>query len=102
MPPANRVYPYLCRAVRNFARDRGGVSVTKEFYVAFEDVPTRHKLVIEITAIVLVNSLAVLLLGPFIFVQNVVHVYRLDLSYCRHSLNQWRYVHEHVFSAKTQ
>ena len=70
--------------------------------MAFEDVPTRHKLVIEITAIVLVNSLAVLLLGPFIFVQNVVHVYRLDLSYCRHSLNQWRYVHEHVFSAKTQ
>ena len=38
-----RVYPYLCRAVRNFARDRGGVNVTKEFYVAFEDVSTRHK-----------------------------------------------------------
>lgn len=38
-----RVYSYLCRAVRNFARDRGGVNVTKEFYVAFEDVPTRHK-----------------------------------------------------------
>jgi hypothetical protein len=38
-----RVYPYLCRAVRNFARDRGEVNVTKEFYVAFEDVSTRHK-----------------------------------------------------------
>jgi len=38
-----QVFPYLCQAVRNFARDRGGVSVPKEFYVAFEDVPTRHK-----------------------------------------------------------
>lgn len=38
-----RVYPYLCRGVRNFARDRGEVLVVKEFYVAFEEVPTRHK-----------------------------------------------------------
>ena len=43
--PPHRVFPYLCRSVRNFARDRGGVSVSKEFYVAFEDVPTRHKYV---------------------------------------------------------
>ncbi|XP_070536303.1 zygotic DNA replication licensing factor mcm6-like [Ptychodera flava] len=38
-----RVYPYLCRAVCNFARDRGQVPPNKEFYVAFEEVPTRHK-----------------------------------------------------------
>ena len=43
--PTHRVFPYLCRSVRNFVRDRGGVSVSKEFYVAFEDVPTRHKYV---------------------------------------------------------
>ena len=48
LPPhtlPHRVFPYLCRSVRNFVRDRGGVSVSKEFYVAFEDVPTRHKYV---------------------------------------------------------
>uniref|UniRef100_A0A3P9KIY2 DNA replication licensing factor MCM6 n=1 Tax=Oryzias latipes TaxID=8090 RepID=A0A3P9KIY2_ORYLA len=39
-----RVYPYLCRAVRNFARDHGNVPLTKEFYVAIEDLPTRHKI----------------------------------------------------------
>ncbi|XP_036401353.1 DNA replication licensing factor MCM6 [Megalops cyprinoides] len=39
-----RVYPYLCRAVRNFARDHGNVPVSKEFYVAIQDVPTRHKI----------------------------------------------------------
>ncbi|XP_002733704.1 zygotic DNA replication licensing factor mcm6-B [Saccoglossus kowalevskii] len=38
-----RVYPYICRAVCNFARDRAQVPPNKEFYVAFEDVPTRHK-----------------------------------------------------------
>ncbi|KAL7386447.1 hypothetical protein ABVT39_008467 [Epinephelus coioides] len=39
-----RVYPFLCRAVRNFARDHGNVPLTKEFYVALEDLPTRHKI----------------------------------------------------------
>ncbi|TRY82795.1 hypothetical protein DNTS_025566 [Danionella cerebrum] len=39
-----RLYPYLCRAVRNFARDHGEVPSTKEFYVAFQDLPTRHKI----------------------------------------------------------
>lgn len=38
-----RVYPFLCRAVRNFARDHGNVPLNKEFYVALEDLPTRHK-----------------------------------------------------------
>ncbi|KAM9720151.1 DNA replication licensing factor MCM6 [Menidia menidia] len=39
-----RVYPYLCRAVRNFARDHGNVPLNKEFYVALEELPTRHKI----------------------------------------------------------
>ncbi|KAK2822010.1 hypothetical protein Q5P01_022075 [Channa striata] len=39
-----RVYPFLCRAVRNFARDHGNVPLTKEFYAAIEDLPTRHKI----------------------------------------------------------
>uniref|UniRef100_H2TMB3 DNA replication licensing factor MCM6 n=1 Tax=Takifugu rubripes TaxID=31033 RepID=H2TMB3_TAKRU len=39
-----RVYPYLCRAVRNFARDHGNVPLNKEFYVALEDLPTRNKI----------------------------------------------------------
>ncbi|XP_068557942.1 DNA replication licensing factor MCM6 [Cebidichthys violaceus] len=39
-----RVYPFLCRAVRNFARDHGNVPVNKEFYVALEELPTRHKI----------------------------------------------------------
>lgn len=38
-----RVYPYLCRSVRNYARDRADVSVSKEYYVAFEDIAARHK-----------------------------------------------------------
>jgi len=38
-----RVYPFLCRAVRNFARDHGNVPLNKEFYVALEELPTRHK-----------------------------------------------------------
>ncbi|KAL0966349.1 hypothetical protein UPYG_G00294190 [Umbra pygmaea] len=39
-----RVYPFLCRAVRNFARDHGNVPVNKEFYLAIQDLPTRHKI----------------------------------------------------------
>ncbi|XP_072567162.1 MCM6 minichromosome maintenance deficient 6, like isoform X3 [Paramormyrops kingsleyae] len=39
-----RVYPYLCRAVRHFARDHGNIPQSKEFYVAFSDFPTRHKI----------------------------------------------------------
>ncbi|XP_078538581.1 DNA replication licensing factor MCM6 [Lissotriton helveticus] len=39
-----RVYPYLCRAVRSFARDHGNVPPNKEFYVAFQELPTRHKI----------------------------------------------------------
>ncbi|KAM5153003.1 DNA replication licensing factor MCM6 [Mantella aurantiaca] len=39
-----RVYPYLCRAVRSYARDHGNVPQNKEFYVAFQDLPTRHKI----------------------------------------------------------
>jgi len=40
-----RVYPYLCRAVRNFAMDHGPENFPqgKEFYASFVDVPTRHK-----------------------------------------------------------
>ncbi|XP_067406010.1 DNA replication licensing factor MCM6 [Emydura macquarii macquarii] len=39
-----RVYPYLCRAVKTFARDHGNVPPYKDFYVAFQDLPTRHKI----------------------------------------------------------
>ncbi|XP_016127064.1 zygotic DNA replication licensing factor mcm6-B-like [Sinocyclocheilus grahami] len=39
-----RLYPYLCHALRNFARDHGEVPTSKEFYVAFQDLPTRHKI----------------------------------------------------------
>ncbi|XP_053554227.1 DNA replication licensing factor MCM6 [Bombina bombina] len=39
-----RVYPYLCRAVRAFARDHGNIPQNKEFYIAFQDLPTRHKI----------------------------------------------------------
>merc|ERR550534_93017 len=39
-----RVYPYLCRAVRNFARDRGEVPLTKQFYASFINIPIRHKI----------------------------------------------------------
>ncbi|XP_050721019.1 DNA replication licensing factor MCM6-like [Eriocheir sinensis] len=38
-----RVYPFLCRAVRNFVRDHAEVSVEKEYYLSVVDVPTRHK-----------------------------------------------------------
>ncbi|XP_041102563.1 MCM6 minichromosome maintenance deficient 6, like [Polyodon spathula] len=44
-----RVYPHLCRAVRNFARDHGNIPATKEFYVSFSDFPTRQK-IRELTA----------------------------------------------------
>ncbi|KAF2985058.1 hypothetical protein EK904_012657 [Melospiza melodia maxima] len=39
-----RVYPYLCRATKAFARDHGNVPANKDFYVAFQDLPTRHKI----------------------------------------------------------
>ncbi|XP_069816467.1 maternal DNA replication licensing factor mcm6 isoform X1 [Dendropsophus ebraccatus] len=39
-----RVYPHLCRAVRNFVRQIGNVPVNKEFYVAFSDFPARQKI----------------------------------------------------------
>ena len=39
----NRVYPYLCRAVRNFAKDRGQIPDAKEFYVSFIEVPAMYK-----------------------------------------------------------
>ncbi|XP_067108731.1 MCM6 minichromosome maintenance deficient 6, like [Osmerus mordax] len=39
-----RVYPYLCRAVRHFARDHGNIPPSKEFYVAFSDFPTKQKI----------------------------------------------------------
>ncbi|XP_060724339.1 MCM6 minichromosome maintenance deficient 6, like isoform X1 [Tachysurus vachellii] len=39
-----RVYPFLCRAVRHFARDHGNIPPTKEFYVAFSDFPSRQKI----------------------------------------------------------
>ncbi|XP_064644824.1 DNA replication licensing factor MCM6-like [Lineus longissimus] len=38
-----RVYPFICRAVRNFAQDHGQVPPSKEFYVSFTEVPTRLK-----------------------------------------------------------
>nr|AGY14509.1 minichromosome maintenance deficient 6 [Scyliorhinus canicula] len=44
-----RVYPHLCRAVRNFARDHGNIPPNKEFYVAIQDLPARHK-IRELTA----------------------------------------------------
>ncbi|KAM4623625.1 MCM6 minichromosome maintenance deficient 6, like [Polymixia lowei] len=39
-----RVYPYLCQAVRHFARDHGNIPPSKEFYVAFSDFPSRQKI----------------------------------------------------------
>ncbi|XP_075220927.1 minichromosome maintenance 6 isoform X2 [Lycorma delicatula] len=39
-----RLYPFLCLAVKNFAKDHGwDSSKDKEYYVSFTDVPTRHK-----------------------------------------------------------
>ncbi|XP_053569007.1 maternal DNA replication licensing factor mcm6 isoform X1 [Bombina bombina] len=39
-----RIYPPLCRAVRNLARQQGNIPATKEFYVAFSDFPSRQKI----------------------------------------------------------
>ncbi|KAG0721771.1 Zygotic DNA replication licensing factor mcm6-A [Chionoecetes opilio] len=38
-----RVYPYMCRAVYNYVRDHTELTEQKDFYIAFVDVPTRHK-----------------------------------------------------------
>ncbi|XP_023371622.1 DNA replication licensing factor MCM6 [Otolemur garnettii] len=37
-----RVYPYLCRALKTFVKDRKEIPLAKDFYVAFQDLPTRH------------------------------------------------------------
>ncbi|KAH0510073.1 DNA replication licensing factor MCM6 [Microtus ochrogaster] len=39
-----RVYPYLCRALKTFVKDRKEIPFAKDFYVAFQDLPTRHKI----------------------------------------------------------
>ena len=39
----HRIYPYLCQAVCNFAKDYGDSKKDKECYVSFVEVPTRHK-----------------------------------------------------------
>lgn len=39
-----RVYPFMCRAVRNFVRDHAEVAVEKEYYVSLVDVPNRHRI----------------------------------------------------------
>ncbi|KAG8442698.1 hypothetical protein GDO86_011479 [Hymenochirus boettgeri] len=39
-----RVYPHLCRAVRNYARQMGNIPANKEFYVAFSEFPARQKI----------------------------------------------------------
>lgn len=39
-----RVYPYLCRALKTFVKDRKEIPLAKDFYVAFQDLPTRHKI----------------------------------------------------------
>ncbi|XP_066993325.2 DNA replication licensing factor Mcm6 [Anabrus simplex] len=38
-----RIYPFLCQAVFNFAKDHTTITKDKECYVSFVDVPTRHK-----------------------------------------------------------
>lgn len=38
-----RIFPYLCQSVSNFVRDRTSLKKSKECYVSFVDVPTRHK-----------------------------------------------------------
>ncbi|CAG5124538.1 unnamed protein product [Candidula unifasciata] len=38
-----RVYPFLCRAVRNYAKDWGQIPSGKEFYLSLIDVPTKLK-----------------------------------------------------------
>lgn len=37
-----RIYPYLCQAVANYVKDHTDMKKTKECYIAFLDVPTRH------------------------------------------------------------
>jgi DNA replication licensing factor MCM6 len=44
-----RLYPFLCNAARNFAQDRADLPKNKDVFVAFTDVPVRHK-VRELTA----------------------------------------------------
>lgn len=39
----HRIYPFLCQAVSNFAKDRTELKKEKDCYVSFTDVPTRHK-----------------------------------------------------------
>ena len=38
-----RLYPFLCNAARNFAQDRADLPKNKDVFVAFTDVPVRHK-----------------------------------------------------------
>lgn len=38
-----RIYPFLCQAVSNYAKDRMELKKEKECYVSFTDVPTRQK-----------------------------------------------------------
>uniref|UniRef100_A0A8D9E5A3 DNA replication licensing factor MCM6 n=2 Tax=Cacopsylla melanoneura TaxID=428564 RepID=A0A8D9E5A3_9HEMI len=38
-----RLYPFLCKAVANYAIEVGNAKADKEYYVSFVDVPTRHK-----------------------------------------------------------
>lgn len=38
-----RIYPFLCQAVSNFAKDRTELKKEKSCYVSFTDVPTRQK-----------------------------------------------------------
>jgi DNA replication licensing factor MCM6 len=38
------VYPYLCRAVKNYVKDQADINLpNKEYFVALTDVPTRFK-----------------------------------------------------------
>ncbi|XP_065839412.1 DNA replication licensing factor MCM6-like [Oscarella lobularis] len=39
-----RTFPYLCRAVRNYGKDNGQLPANKEYYVAFDELPARHKI----------------------------------------------------------
>ncbi|XP_008484796.1 DNA replication licensing factor Mcm6-like, partial [Diaphorina citri] len=38
-----RLYPFLCKAVANYAVEVSNAKSDKEYYVSFVDVPTRHK-----------------------------------------------------------
>lgn len=38
-----RLYPYLCKAVTNFVKESDEGKKVKDCYVAFTDVPTKHK-----------------------------------------------------------